>query len=312
VVWAEGFGYADIASKAPITPKTVFRIGSASKVLTSAGVGVLLDQGRLHLDDTIQKLVPDFPEKQWPVTLRQLMAHTAGVRSDSGDEGPLFGMNCDRPVDAFKEFADRELLFEPGTEYRYSSYGWIVVSAAVEAAAEEPFLNFMRKKVFEPLGMDSTVPDSTTVLPESATFYFPKFAADPRYGPDVMREVNYTCYSGASVFLSTPTDMVRFALGVKGGKLLKPETFALLQAPQKTASGAETGYALGWDIEVANVNGRDTRTIGHDGDQLAGQVSSLITFPDSDIVVSVISNMSYAKAYDVALKVAEAFLANRK
>jgi serine beta-lactamase-like protein LACTB, mitochondrial len=207
------------------------------------------------------------------------------------------------------------LLFEPGTEYRYSHYGWIVVSAAVEAAAEEPFLNFMRKHVFEPLGMDSTVPDSTTVLPESATFYFPGFAGDPRYGPDVMREVNYTCYAGASVFLSTPTDMVRFVLGMKSGKVLKPETLALLQTPQKIASGAETGYALGWDIEAATLNGEATRTIGHDGDQLAGQVSSLITFPDnpstslraSDLVVSVISNMSYSKTYDVALKVAEAF-----
>lgn len=307
VVWAEGFGYADIDTKSPMTPKTVLRIGTASKVLTSAGVGLLIDQGRLDLDEVIQKRVPEFPEKQWPVTLRHLMAHTAGVGTDSGDEGPLFGMHCDRPVEAFAEFADRDLRFEPGTQYLYSHYGWIVVSAAVEAAAEEPFLNFMRKKVFEPLGMNSTVPDSTTVLPESATFYFPGFASDPRYGPDVMREVNYTCYSGASVFLSTPADMVRFAMGITGGKLLQPATVALLQTPQRLASGAETGYALGWDIEAARLNGQDTRTIGHDGDQLAGQVSSLITFPDRDIVVSVIANMSYAKAHDVAIKVAEAF-----
>jgi serine beta-lactamase-like protein LACTB len=312
IVWAEGFGYADIDKKSPMTPKTVLRIGTASKVLTSAGVGLLLEQGKLNLDEVIQKRVPEFPEKQWPVTLRQLMAHTAGVRSDSGDEGPLFGMQCDRPVDAFKEFADSALLFEPGTEYRYSHYGWIVVSAAVEAAAEEPFLNFMRKKVFEPLGMDNTVPDSTTALPELATFYFPGLAGDPRYGPDVMREVNYTCYSGSSVFLSTPTDMVRFAMAIKSGTLLKPSTVELLRTPQRLPSGAETGYALGWDIETAKLNGRDTRVVGHDGDQLAGQVSSLITFPDSDLVVSVISNMSYSDTYSVALKIAEVFVAQEK
>jgi hypothetical protein len=101
--------------------------------------------------------------------------------------------------------------------------------------------------------------------------------------------------------------MVKFAQGMKSGKLVKPETVAMLQAPLKLASGEETGYALGWDLETATINGTETRTIGHDGDQLAGQVSSLITFPDNDIVVSVISNMSYAKAYDVAIKLAEAF-----
>lgn len=308
IVWAEGFGYADIEKKTPMTPKTVLRIGSASKVLTSAGVGLLLEQGKLSLDDVIQKRVPEFPEKKWPVTLRQVMAHTAGVRSDSGDEGPLFGMHCDRPVEAFSQFAETDLLFEPGTEYRYSHYGWIVVSAAVEAAAEEPFLNFMRKRVFEPLGMESTVPDSTTEpLPEQATFYFPGFASDPRYGPDVMRDVNYTCYSGASVFLSTASDMVRFGMGIKGGKLLQPATIATLQAEQKIADGTGTGYALGWDLEDATLNGQPTRTIGHEGDQLAGEVSSLITFPDHDLVVSVVSNMSYSKAREVALKIAEVF-----
>lgn len=312
IVWAEGFGYADIDKKSPMTPQTILRIGTASKVLTSAGVGLLLEQGKLSLDEVIQKRVPEFPEKKWPITLRHLMAHTSGLRNDGGDEGPLFGMHCDRPVEAFKEFADSDLLFEPGTAYRYSSFGWIVVSAAVEAAAEEPFLNFMRKNVFDPLGMESTVYDSTSApLPEQATFYFPGFAADPRYGPDVMREVNYTCYSGASVFLSTASDMVRFAQGVKG-KLLKPETLATLQTPQKTSAGKDTGYALGWDLETATLDGHDTQTIGHDGDQLAGQVSSLVTFPDNDIVISVISNMSYAKTYDVALKVAAAFRAGRE
>ena len=89
------------------------------------------------------------------MTLRQLMGHVAGVRNDGGDEGPL-SVRCERPVEGLQCFAKRPLLFEPGTRYRYSSYGWILVSAAVEAAADEPFLTFMRKQIFEPLGMDDT------------------------------------------------------------------------------------------------------------------------------------------------------------
>jgi CubicO group peptidase (beta-lactamase class C family) len=87
-------------------------------MLTSAAVGVLLEKDRLQLDDEIQTYVPQFPKKQRPLTLRQLMGHVAGVRTDSGDRGPLFSQRCERPVDALRHFADGELLFEPGTQYR--------------------------------------------------------------------------------------------------------------------------------------------------------------------------------------------------
>src|SRR5262245_18522544 len=86
IVWAEGFGWADLEKQLPVTPNLRFRIGTASTVLTSAAVGLLLEKNKLKLDEEIQKYVPEFPEKQWPVTLRQLMGHVAGVRNDGGDE----------------------------------------------------------------------------------------------------------------------------------------------------------------------------------------------------------------------------------
>jgi serine beta-lactamase-like protein LACTB len=162
VVWAEGFGWADVQTRAPVAPDTRFRIGTASQVLTSAAVGVLLEKGRLRLDDEIQTHVPQFPKKQWPVTLRQLMGHVAGVGTDSGEERPLVYQRCERPVEALRHVADQELLFEPGTQYRYSNYGWIPVSAAVEAASDQPFLTFMRDQIFQPLGMDDTGAESAT------------------------------------------------------------------------------------------------------------------------------------------------------
>ncbi len=135
IVWAEGFGWADLESRVPVSPSTRFRIGTASTVLTSAGVGLLLERNRLNLDDEIQTSVPEFPKKDWPVTLRQLMGQVAGVRTDSGDEGP-FSEHCERPVEALRIFGDQSLLFEPGTQFRYSSYGWMLLSAAVESAAK--------------------------------------------------------------------------------------------------------------------------------------------------------------------------------
>jgi serine beta-lactamase-like protein LACTB, mitochondrial len=308
IVWAEGFGWADLENHVPVAPDTRFRIGTASTALTSAAVGLLLERNRVSLDEKIQTYVPEFPEKQWPVTLRQLMGHMAGIRSDGGDEGPLFSVRCERPVDALPYFKDRSLLFEPGTKYRYSRYGWILMSAAVEAAAKEPFLSFMRSQIFEPLGMDRTGADSAAEpIPDRATFYFPRFAADPRYGPDPMRPLDYSCYAGSSAFLSTPSDLVRFAMAISGGKLLQPATVKLLQTSQRLPSGQETGYGLGWDLETVTLAGKQTRAVGHDGDSLGGMVASLTTFPEHQIVVAVTSNISYADTFGLAVKIAQAF-----
>ena len=308
IAWAEGFGWADLEKRVPVTPDTRFRIGTASIPLTSAAVGLLLEKGRLHLDDVIQKHVPGFPEKQAPVTLRQLMAHVAGIANDGGDEGPLFGQHCTQTVEALPAFADRALRFDPGTQYRYSSFGWILVSAAVEAAANEPFLTFMQRQIFAPLGMDDTLADtSTEPVTDRATSYFPRFAADPRYGPDPMRDIDLSCYAGSSVFLSSPSDLARFAMAINAGTLLQPATVQLLQSSQRLPSGEDTGYGLGWDLESASLSGTAARVIGHDGDVLGGTVASFMTFPDQGLVVSVTSNTSYADTFAIAVKIAEAF-----
>jgi serine beta-lactamase-like protein LACTB, mitochondrial len=235
------------------------------------------------------------------------MGHLAGVRNDAGDEEPL-SVRCERTVDGLQRFAERRLLFEPGTRYRYSTYGWILVSAVVEAAAREPFLRFMRTQIFEPLGMDDTKADSATdPIPDRATFYHPRFAADPRYGPELAREGDYSCFAGAGAFLSTPSDLVRFGMAINSGKLLQPATVKMLQAPQRLASGEETGYGLGWDLETVSLAGETTRLAGHDGEFSMGGSTSFITFSERGIVVAVTSNISFADTSSVALKIAQAF-----
>jgi serine beta-lactamase-like protein LACTB, mitochondrial len=307
LVWAEGFGFANLETRTRVEPDTRFRIGGTSMALTSAAVGLLLERDRLKLDDEIQKYVSAFPAKQWPVTLRHLMGHVAGIRGDEGDEEPL-SQRCEKTVDGLKRFADAALRFEPGTQFRYSTYGWILVSAAVEAAADEPFNTFMRTEIFQPLDMDDTKPDvASDPNPGRAKFYFPTMAADNRYGPQDAREGDYSCFAGAGGFLSTPSDLVRFALAVSSGKLLQPATVKLLQTPQRLASGEESGYALGWDIEPATLAGAQTRSVGHDGEFAIGGSTSLLTFPERGLVVAVTTNTSFADVAAIALKVAEAF-----
>jgi CubicO group peptidase (beta-lactamase class C family) len=329
----------------PVTPDTRFRIGTASTVLTSAAAGVLLEKNRLRLDDEIQTYVPQFPKKQWSVTLRQLMAHVGGVGTDGGDEGPLFPHRCERPVEALERFAQGELLFEPGTQYRHSKYGWILVSAAVEAAAAQPFLAFMREQIFRPLGMDHTGAESATEenpervgepgedapfltlihhlilkplgmrvtkarpATEPATAYLQGWGPYPqvRYGLHLMPVRNLSCYAGSMAFLSTPSDLVRFGLAVNGGKLLQPATVRLLQTSQQLTSGQKTDSGLGWDLHTVTLAGEPTQAAGLDGELQGQRAGSLMMFREAGIVVAVMSNISHADTPALALKVAEAF-----
>lgn len=313
IVWAEGFGWTDLETQTPVRPETRFRIGEVSKALTSAAVGRLLEHDKLKLDDEIQTYVPEFPKKQWPVTLRQLMGHVAGLRDDPGDEASL--APCEQTVEGLKLFADHSLLFEPGTKYHPSSYSWILVSAAVEAAAPgQSFVTFMAKQIFDPLGMTSTRPDSATEpMSDVATFYFPRFAGDPRYGPESAREGDHSCYAGASAFLSTPSDLVRFGMAINSGKLLEPATVQLLQTPLRLPSGEETGYGLGWKLETVTLEGEETRMAGHGtkGDFIGGS-TYLMTLPQRGIVVAVTSNISFGDMKSIALRIAETFAAQKK
>jgi serine beta-lactamase-like protein LACTB, mitochondrial len=308
LVWAEGFGWADLDKRVTVTPRTRFRIGHASIPLTSAGVGLLLEKGRLRLDDEIQTYVPAFPRKQWPVTLRQLMGHVAGVRHYRNEADYMPSAHCERAAEGLQTFADDPLLFEPETQYKYSTFGWILVSAAVEAAAGEPFFTFMRTQVFKPLGMADTTPDSPTEpIPNRATFYYPRFSGDPSFGPEPATTVDYSCFAGAGGFLSTPSDLVRFGMAMHTGKLLQLSTVQKLQTRQVLMSGAETDYGLGWTLETFPLAGEPTPVASHASRTLLGGATSFMIFPERGIVVAVTTNISFGETRATALNVAKAF-----
>ncbi len=171
LVWADGFGWADLEQRVPVTPLTRFRIGSASKALTSAAVGLFHERGVLDLDAPIRTYVPMFPEKRWPISTRQLMGHVSGVRHYLGAE-PYSAEHFISVEAALEIFSADTLLFEPGTRSSYSSYGCDLVSAVVEQVAGRPFLYVMRDDVLAPLGMRHTVPDDVfAIVPNRARFY---------------------------------------------------------------------------------------------------------------------------------------------
>ena len=308
LVWAEGFGWADLEKRVPVAPDTRFRIGHTSKAITSAAVGLLLEKRKLHLNDEIQTYVPAFPKKQWPVTLRQVMGHMSGIRHYDTEADSTPAARCTRASEGVARFADDPLRFEPETRSSYSTFGWILVSAAVEAAAGEPFFAFARTSVFQPLGMADTVPDAgTDPMPKRAVFYYPRFSGNTSTGPVPAAPADYSCFAGAGGFLSTPSDLVRFGLAMMNGTLLQSATVTRLQTAQQLATGADTEYGLGWMVETIPVNGEPRRLVHHASRTILGGSTTFMTFPELGIVVAVTSNTSYATTKLTGLKVAEAF-----
>jgi CubicO group peptidase (beta-lactamase class C family) len=307
-VWAEGFGWADVDRRTPVTPHTRFRLGALSKPLTAVAAALLHDRGRLDLDAPIQRYVPAYPAKQWTVTTRQLMGDVAGVhriRGDNNDAMPV--RHCASLDEAVAMLADDPLLFEPGTQHRYSIWGWVLVSAVVEGAAGEPFTRFMVRQVFDPLAMERTLAAEAEGPDAETPFYSPRAVLRTRLGVEEASRPDYSCLAGAGAFLSTPTDLVRLGSAMLKPGLLKAETIAALQTPTRLVSGASTTYALGWTLGSVELAGEPARMVSHRGSPMGGKVS-LLTFPDLGLVIAAAANVTHATGvHPFALQVAEAF-----
>src|ERR1700748_1590345 len=231
-----------------------------------------------------------------------------GLRGEDPDNGVLTSSHCERPADAVALFAKDPLLFQPGTQYRDSTFGWVLLSAVMKAAADPPFVPFLNERVLRPLGMVDTFKESVTSPPsDRAPSYNPKFAANPTYGLTPLPKFDYSCHAGSNGFLSTPSDLVRFGMAINRGKLLRPQTVQLLQTPQRLMSGEQTSYGLGWELKTVTLAGHQVQAVGHNGHFWIEEVASLFTFPERGLTVAVMSNVSFAGTPSVAERIAEAF-----
>jgi len=300
IVWAEGFGWADMENRVPVWPSTRFRIASISKSLTAGAVGRLVEEGKLDLDAPVQEYVPSFPVKRWPVTTRLLGGHLAGIRHYRGLEFESM-THYDDIVEALKIFSRDTLLHEPGTVYQYSTYGWNLVSAVVQAAAEEPFLDYMRETVFEPIGMDETVAEYVDSLIYHRSRAYRQSGDGHILNAPFVDNSNKWAGGG---FLSTATDLVRYGSAYLDGSFLAPETVELLWTSQTTRDGERTGYGIGWRENFED----DQRIISHTGGAMGG-TTVMVIYPKEGVVVSILTNIQGASQTENARTVAEYFMA---
>ncbi|HWS86661.1 MAG TPA: serine hydrolase domain-containing protein [Pyrinomonadaceae bacterium] len=299
--WAAGFGTQDVENNIPARPATVYRLGSISKPITAVAVMQLHERGRLDLDAPVQKYCPAFPEKQWPVTTRQVLGHLAGIRHYKSDEEFNSTRFYASVAEGLNMFKDEPLLQEPGTKYTYTTHGYSVLGCVIEGASGQKFADFVGENVFKPAAMERARADSVAdIIPNRAQGYRVTDKGVLTNSP--LADNSYKVPGGG--FVSTAEDLARFAVALQTGKLLKPETLELMYAPQKLKDGKETSYGLGWGV-AKRPDG--ARAVGHSGGQQ--RVSTFLHMqPDQGLAVVIMSNLEGARLGDLAQRIGDVVL----
>lgn len=293
--FCKGYGFASIADQSHVDPGTsVFRIASISKPITASALASLVAEGTLDLQEDIRTFVPEFPQFHGPVNLKQLAAHTAGIRSYKGKE---FALN--RPMsisDSLELFIEDPLEFPPGKGYNYTSFDFVLLALAMERAAGKPFHELVCERVLQPLDMNATsmeIPGKP--LEDQVTFY----TRTPRgFREAVPVDTRFKLAGGG--YLSTVSDVCRLGQGCLEGRAIP----AGLQSDFLTAgkvNGSSTFYGLGWEVST---DSKGRRFYGHTGNSV-GAYSNFKVFPQEQLVLTILINAAVPEVQPVLDAVVE-------
>ena len=285
--WSAGFGMADLENFVPANSSTLFRLGSISKPITATAILQLWERGKLDLDAPVQNYCPAFPQKEWPITARELLGHLGGIRHYNSDG------KGDIPEDSARHFAGMQeslqifagdpLVAKPGTKFNYSTYGYTLLGCVLEGAASQKFVDYVRDNVFRPAGMEETQPDDFFAVIQHRARWYHKDKSGVIRNAGVL-DSSYKIPGGG--LISSADDMARFEAAILADKLVQRATRDLMWTILKATEGKPSRYALGWF--VAEKFG--LRTAGHTGGQ-QGTDTAFIIVPERRAGVVVLANM---------------------
>lgn len=281
IVKSEGYGIASVEFNVPVTKETVFEIGSVSKQLTAAGIMLLVEDGKVILDEKISKYLTNTPDSWKDVTVRNLLTHTSGIKSYSSiAEG--FELSRRLKADGFiKLLSTYPLDFETGTDYVYSNSGYSLLSYIIESASGKNYWDFMRERIFNPLGMTKTADrDPQYIIKNRATGY--EWRGNRLTG----RDGNLTDLQGAGAIVSTVLDLAKWDLALRNDTLLKQTSKLEMWKALTFNDGKTYPYGLGWRLSEI----RGHKLIAHSG-QTAGYGANLSRYVDDDITVIALTNL---------------------
>ena len=302
VVYARGYGMANLEHDAAISPDSIFHVASISKQFAAFSVALLAADGKLSLDDEVRKHLPEIPDFGKRITVRHLMHHTSGLR----DQWTLQNYAGWREDDVITE-ADvltmagrqRGLNFDPGAEYLYSNTGFTLLGAIVKRVSGQSLREFAETRIFAPLGMTRTHfhNDHTMIVRGRTSAYQPR----PSGGFRISIPVFDT--DGATSLFTTVGDLLRWEQNFVDAKVGGRSLIEQAQVPGRLNDGSDTGY--GWGLSVGRYRG--VRAVGHSGAD-AGYRADVVRFPDHDLAIATFCNLSTTNPADLTRQVADVLL----
>jgi D-alanyl-D-alanine carboxypeptidase len=282
VLMRKAYGEANVELGVPLRPEHVFRLGSITKQFTAVAVLMLVDEGRLSLDDEITRFFPDYPTHGRRITVEHLLTHTSGIRSYTGMPAYVAGMRRDlTPAQLIAMFRDQPMDFAPGERWSYNNSGYALLGAIIEQVSGIGYGDFIRTRIFQPLGMrNSGYETVNTVVPGRVSGY--------DRTDDGLRAASYLSMTqpyAAGALISTVDDQLTWQRAVAEGRILRPETWRRAFTAYQLSDGRSAGYGYGWFVGEAA--GRPS--IEHGGD-INGFSSNGLWIPSERLHVIVLAN----------------------
>ena len=296
---SKGYGFADLENDVPATAETVYRIGSVTKQFTSAAIMRLMEQGKLTLDDTLQKFLPNVPPQGNHVTIRHLLNHTSGIKSYTS-LGPKWArvMRIDLAPDSLVAlFANEPYDFKPGDAYRYNNSGYFLLGMIIEKLSGKPYGQYLKDEFFTPLGLKGTLYcDQAPLIKHRAQGYAPL----PNNSGFINAEpLSMTQPFAAGSLCSTVNDLVTWTQALSSGKVVSAASYKLMTTPVALNDGKPMNYGFG--LGTGMLAGH--RQVSHNGG-INGFISELHNYPDDSVITVVLTNTGALTAIELERRIA--------
>ncbi|MFN8571256.1 MAG: serine hydrolase domain-containing protein [Gemmatimonadaceae bacterium] len=295
-----GYGMANLELRVPATPQSRYEIGSITKQFTAEALMLLVSEGRLSLDDSLGRYLPEAPASWGEIRIRHLLTHTSGLYDWEGDT--TFALSREYSVADFVRFvSSHPLAFAPGSRFAYTNSAYPLLGAVVQRVAGVPYEEFVTRRIMEPAGMINTrFRDNFALLPDRASGY---------------AEVDTVMVNGQPIrprilvanggIVSSAADMAHWCAALWGGRLLPPRVLADMLTPTTLSNGSTVPVGMGWFL--AETHGH--RFAVHNGSTVAGYSSVVYRFLDDDLSIVVLMNIDRFDAVNVlAQRVAAYFI----
>jgi CubicO group peptidase (beta-lactamase class C family) len=292
LVYAHAYGIANLEATLPAASSMRYSVGSVSKQFAATAILLLAEEGKLSLDDPVEKYLPGLTRGS-EVSLRQLLSMTSGYQDYWPQDYVMPGMlKAVTPEEIVNRWARIPLDFDPGTQWQYSNTNYVIIGLVVQKVAGVPLLEFLHERIFDPLGMTSVQNvDESALGPSDAARYTRVATAPVRPAPKEGRGWIFA----AGELAMTATDLAKWDISVIRRSILKPESYHAQQTETVLKNGAGTGYGLGVNVRIANGH----RLVAHTG-EVSGFTAYNGIYPDDGLAIVVLVNLDASDAIGVA------------